>query len=123
MENYKQASREDLRIPTTRGELTVSQVWHLPIAELDTLAVGLEAVYNESGKKSFVVKRTKKDSLAKLRFDIVLDILTTKVDEAAAASESAENKAHNATINALIAEKQTEALKGKSVKELEKMLK
>ena len=120
MENYKQASREDLRIQTTRGELTVSQLWHLPITELDVLAVKLEADYNESGKKSFVVKRTKKDSLIKLRFDIVLDILTTKVEEAAAASESLENNAHNSVINALIAEKQTEALKGKSIKELEK---
>ena len=123
MENYKQASREDLRIQTTRGELTVSQLWHLPITELDVLAVKLEADYNESGKKSFVVKRTKKDSLIKLRFDIVLDILTTKVEEAAAASESLENNAHNSVINALIAEKQTEALKGKSIKVLEKMLK
>lgn len=123
MENYKQASREDLRVITTKGPLTVTQLWSLSIPELDVIAVELEAEYQASGKKSFVIKKSKKDTSAKLRFDIVLDILTTKVEEASAASDSIEKKKHNEKIDAIIASKQDKELEGKSVSQLMKLRK
>lgn len=120
---YKQASKQKLRIATNKGNLTVEQLWDLSLTDLDALAVSLETAYNESGKKSFLVKKSVKDKDTKLVFDIVLDILQTKVEEADAAKEAKETKEHNQKILSLIAEKQDEALKGKSLKELEKMLK
>ena len=123
MENYKQASREDLRVITTKGPLTVTQLWSLSIPELDVIAVELEAEYQASGKKSFVIKKSKKDTSAKLRFDIVLDILTTKVEEASAASDSIEKKRHNEKIDAIIASKQDKELEGKTVSQLMKLRK
>lgn len=123
MENFKEASKQKLRFNTKRGLLSTEQLWELPLDELDDLAVSLEAAHNQSGKKSFLVKTSEKDKTAKLRFDIVLDVLNTKVDEHQKATEAAEVKAHNQKILTLIAEKQDESLKGKSVEELEKMLK
>jgi hypothetical protein len=120
---YKEASRIDLRVQTPKGNLTTSQLWQLPVDDLDTLAVSLQAEYEASGKKSFLVKKSEKDKLAKLRFDIVLDILTTKADEARALAEAREIKEHNQKILSLIAEKTDESLKGKSIKQLEAMLK
>ena len=119
---YKQASKEKLRIQTNKGLLSVEQLWDLSLTELDTLAVNLEAAYKESGKKSFLVTKSVKDKTTKLLFDIVLDILTTKVEESELAREAKDNKEHNQKILNLIVEKKEGDLKEKSVKELEKML-
>ena len=123
MENFKLASQQKLRFQTARGPLTTEQLWDLSVNDLDALAVSLETEHNQSGKKSFLTKTSTKDKTAKLKFDIVLDILTTKVDEMQAASEALEIREHNKKIIALISEKQDESLKGKSIKQLEAMLK
>lgn len=122
MDNFKLASQQKLRFQTNKGLLSVEQLWELSLTELDELAVSLETEHKASGKKSFLVKSTPKDKTAKLRFDVVLDVLNTMAEEANALSEAAEIKAHNSKILNLMAEKQDEALKGKSLKELEAML-
>lgn len=118
---YKQASKEQLRVQTSKGLLSVEQLWDLSVTELDKTAVALQAAYEESGKKSFLVKRSVKDKVAKLKFDVVLDILQTKVEEEAAEREKVENKAHNAKIDALIAEKEDEELKKLSAAKLKSL--
>lgn len=123
MDIFAQASKEKLRIPTNKGVLSVEQLWDLSLTDLDTLAVSLENEYKESGKKSFLVTKSVKDKAAKLKFDIVLEILGNKVEEAEAATIARENKEHNQKILALIADKKDEALSKKSVKDLEAMLK
>lgn len=120
---YKKASQLQLRFNTTKGQLTVEQLWDLPLVMLDSLAVSLEEEYKESGKKSFLVAKSKKDKELKLMFDIVLDVLTTKVEEAEAAKLVAETKEHNQRILGLIKQKQDSELEGKSIEELEKLLK
>jgi hypothetical protein len=119
---YKEASKQKLRFSTSRGSLSTEQLWDLPLTELDELAVGLEEEHRTSGKRSFLNGNSGKDKVAKLRFNIVLDILTTKVEEADAAKTKREDKEHNEKIIALIQEKKDDALKGKSIKELTAML-
>ncbi|GAB3975634.1 hypothetical protein GCM10028806_33630 [Spirosoma terrae] len=123
MEIFKSASQLKLRFQTSRGVLTTEQLWDLTLIELDALAVALETEHEKSGKKSFLAKTSDKNKLAKLRFDVVLEVLTTRVAENQEAAEAAEIKAHNQKIIALIAEKEDETLKGKSVEELTAMLK
>lgn len=123
MDNFKQASKEKLRFNTSKGLLTVEQLWDLSITDLDTLAVSLEEEHKHSGKKSFVVKRSVKDKVAKLRFEIALEILQSKVEEQEELTNAAEIKEHNAKIMRLIQDKKEGELAGKSVEELEKMLK
>jgi len=123
MENFKLASQQKLRFQTNRGLLSTEQLWDLSLEDLDVLAVSLEAQHKESGKKSFIVKTSAKDKTAKLRFDLVLDVLNTKIAENEAAAEARDIKEHNKKIITLIAEKEDESLKGKSIKQLEAMLK
>lgn len=120
---YKKASEIRLRVQTQVGLLSVEQLWDLSVQELDVLAVELEQQYKDSGKKSFLVKKSEKDRVLKLKFDIVVDILTTKVEEQEAQSTARATKEHNSKIIELITEKKDDELKGKSVKELEKLLK
>lgn len=120
---YKEAAKQKLRVPTSKGNLSVEQLWDLSLADLDTLAVSLDEGYKSSKGKSFLDTRTTKDKGLKLQFDIVLDILQSKVEDNNAIKDAREIKEHNQKILGLIVEKKDEALKGKSVKELENMLK
>lgn len=119
--NFKQASRIGLRFNTTKGQLTVEQLWHLSLTELDTLAVRLEKECESAKSKSFLDVKKESDKETKLAFDIVLDILETKVAEKELALNAKKTKDFNQKIDNLIAEKQEEGLKGKSIEELEAM--
>lgn len=123
MDNFKLASQQKLRYQSEKGPLTTENLWDLSIPELDKLALALQKEYDQSAPASFVTKKTAKDKTAKLRFDVVYDVLTTKMAESEAATDASERREHNKRIDALIAEKKDDELKGKSVKELEKMRK
>ena len=122
MDNFKTASQQKLRFTTSKGPLAVEQLWDLPLKELDELAVSLQAEYNQSAKQSFLVKSSKKDETAKLRFDIALDILNTLSAEQEAAAAKLDAKSHNEKIKGLIAKKQEAKLESLSEAELRKML-
>jgi hypothetical protein len=123
MSDFKLASQLKLRFNTSRGSLSTEQLWDLPLSELDTLAVELEQLAKEGNQKSFLLKKTDEDKVAKLRFDITLSILNTRVEELEAAQNARAIKEHNEKILAIIADKQDESLKGKSLEELEALLK
>lgn len=122
MENYKEAVKQKLRFQTSKGLLTLEQLFDLSLNDLDSLAVSLQDAYENSKGKSFLEKKTLKDKGLKLQFDIVLDVLNTKAEELDEAKTAAENKAHNAEILELIADKQKALKAGKSIKQLEAML-
>ena len=119
---YKQAVKQRLRFATSKGSLSTEQLFDLSLTELDALAVALEKEHKESGRKSFLTTRSAKDKTAKLGFEIALDILNTKVEEAELLREKKERKEKNQKILSLIEEKKDESLKGKSLKQLEAML-
>ena len=120
---YKKASQLKLRFETSKGSLNVEQLWNLSLADLDTLAVSLKEVVDKSKTKSFLVDKSSEDKLTSLKFDIVLDVLTTKLELQENKQKESENKAHNEKIMRLIAEKQDSELQGKSIEELTAMLK
>lgn len=119
---YKQATKQKLRVATTKGLLSAEQLWDLSLTEIDALAVSLEKEHQESGKKSFLTSRSEKDKTVKLKFDIVLDVLNTKVEEATVLQKRKERKERNQKILSLIEEKKDESLKSMSVKKLEALL-
>ena len=123
MSNFKEAVKSKLRISTTVGLLSVEQLWDLPLVQLDKIAIDLEEQYKESGKKSFLVSKSKKDKNIKLAFDIVLEILEDKVEERDLAAKASTVKEHNQKILSKIQEVKDKELDGLSAEELEKLLK
>ena len=123
---FQQASRLKLRFETTKGQLAVEDLWDLPLtsqtkANLDDLARTLhQATKNES--VSFVNKATPANELDKLRFDIVLHIINTRLAENEAAATARTNREKKQQIMALIDQKQNEALGALSVEDLRKMV-
>ena len=120
---YKNATRIKLRFETSRGYLTIEDLWDLSLQNLNTLAKGLKRKLNQSAEEDFLDDVSEEDTITKLQFDIVLDVLNTKKAELKANKEAAENKLHNQKILGIIAAKQDEALTNMSIEDLQKQLK
>jgi hypothetical protein len=126
MSDFKQASKEKLRFSTSKGNLTVEQLWDLTLTDLATCIKGVKKVLKGSSEDddlAFLDSNITVDKTQQLRFDILKDVYLTKKQEADDRKTAKEVKEHNQKILALIAEKQEEGLKGKSIEDLEKMLK
>ena len=126
---YKQASKIKLRFDTVIGVLTVEDLWDLPLKDgrcsldLNTVAKDLHRDVKEDEEVDFVATKSAKDKVLALKFDIVKDIISTKIAEKEAAEDRETKKAQKQQIMSIIADKQAEELKGKSVEELKEMLK
>lgn len=126
---FEKASRMKLRFPTVRGLLSVEDVWEMPLTNdreafsLDHLAIMLDKKLKESDVTSFVTKKSGPDEVTQLQFDIVKHIIDVRVAESEAAFKAREIKENNQKILQLIAEKSNEELRGKSIEELQTMLK
>lgn len=121
MEKYKEASRIGLRVATPKGTLSVEQLWHLPLEDLDVTLVGLDKASEK--KKTFLKNKTEENFLSELAFEIAHDILVTRMDEREAAKNARAKKLHNQKIMGIITEKKDQVLMGSTIEELEKLLK
>lgn len=123
---YKKASRLKLRISTSKGRLSVEQLWDLSLSDLSTTIKEVAASLKEASpgdELSFLEATTTPDPIDELTFNILKDIYTTKKSEAEEAKSFREVKAYNQKILGLIAEKEEEGLKNMSKEDLEKLLK
>lgn len=125
MEMYKQAAILGLRVQTTKGLLSVDQLWTLKLKDLSD---SLKALKKNSTKTSdseldFLEETTKIDVISELAFEIMKDVYLTKREEAKRVKEDAEVKAYNQKIIEIIARKQDQDLENKSLEELQALLK
>jgi hypothetical protein len=126
---FEQASRLDLRFETHKGSLSVSDLWQLPLTSksglsLDAIAIGLNAALKEVGEvKSFVDdKPVAGTAELQLRFDIVKHIIDVRKVENTAKLESAERAEKKRKLQALLAQKQDEALGNLSMEDIQKQI-
>jgi hypothetical protein len=89
---YKEGLRSNVRFQTTKGLLSIEQLFSLDKNDLNTLVVSLEQQYEESKGKTYLRVKTKKDKTLKLMFDIALDVLNTKLDDEELATNASEIK-------------------------------
>lgn len=124
---FEIASRKKLRVKTSIGELTVEQLWDLPLTStrgvnLDDIAIRLSQEITKQ-QLSFVSDNAKKeDADLKVLFDIVIHIIEVRKNEVKAAQEKASNLSMLKMLKELRAEKQTESLKSLSQEELDKKI-
>lgn len=122
---YKKASIKKLRFTTTKGNLSVEQLWGLTMTELKTLIKSLYKLIKKEADDDLAFLEEDKVSYSddQLRYDIAVDVYKTKQTELQQKHEDAEKKARNQHIAEIIARKQDEALESKSIEELQAMLK
>lgn len=124
---FEKAARFKLRFETPLGNLSVEDLWDLPLTSnrnvsLDDVARNLHRSIKEAEEESFVVKATSANEKLQLGFDIVKHIIEVRLAENEAEKTKAENKAKKQKLLSLIADKQDESLKASSVEELQAMV-
>lgn len=124
---FEKAARLKLRFDSPVGQLSVEDLWDLPLTakkavNLDDIAVALDRELKETSTTSFVRKSNKSNEITKLKFEIVLHIIEVRQAEADAEKLLRADAEKKQRILELIAEKQDDALKGKSIEELQALV-
>lgn len=129
MSLFEKASREKYRFETVKGNLSVEDLWDLPLVQpprskqevpnLDDIAKGLyRTIKSADDVESFVLKNARKDTITPLKLEIVKHIIAVRMAEDDAAAKRKENAERKAKLLALIAQKEDESDLGKSREEL-----
>ena len=122
---FDKATRIKLRFESTRGALSVEELWDLHLRgklSLDSLAKVVNRQIKSETSESFVDSRSTVDTTQELRLDILKHIIGVKLAEESASREAAEKREKNARIRELITQKQDQELSNKSIEELTEML-
>ena len=125
---FEKASRMKLRFESGKGAITVEDLWDLPLtsntgkANLDDIARSIHKKLKSEENISFVSKEKPADSVAQLQFEIVKHIINVRLAENETNAKARDNAMKKQRIRELIAERQDDALKGKSLDELQSMI-
>lgn len=125
---FEKASRLKLRFETSKGLVTVEDLWDLPLssstgkANLDDVARSLHNQLKNEEDISFVNPETKENMPMKLGFEIVKHIISVKLAEKVAREQAEANREKKQKIMAIIEQKQDTALSAMSLEELNKMV-
>ncbi len=126
---YKFATKNALRFPSKRGDLTAEQLFDLPLKsqtgfDLDTVARTINAQLKGVSEESFVEDTSadpRKQALA-IALAVVKDVIATKQAENRAAVAKTQRVAERKKILDAIAAKKDQQLTAASLDDLEKQL-
>ena len=130
MNLFEKATRKAYRFPTLKGEMTVEQLWQLPLTargintvDLDTVARTINNELKALGEESFVIKGTnpKRGELTD-KLEIVKYIIDVKQTEASDADTRVARQQDRAKLTELLEKKNNQELEGLSKEEIEKKL-
>lgn len=118
---FEFATRNKLRFPF-KGSISVEDLWDLNVRDLDTVFKTLNARVKNTQEESLLAVRNEEDETLFIMIDIVRYIVDVKLAEAEAILHEKERSERKQKLMALIADKQDEDLRNKSVDELKEML-
>lgn len=126
---YKDAMKLGLRFVTRKGNLTIEDVYKLPLTSANTLT-NLDDLYKDLHAKMkdtetvSIIKRTNRvDTINKLRFDILCDIIKDRLAEVETKQQAVKEKEREQMIMGIIADKEHEGMRNMSITELKEELK
>jgi len=120
---FEKATRLKIRFDSPKGQLSVEDLWDLPLtsvrgANLDDIARGLYLQLKSGADVSFVNEAQKSDPTIQFKFDLVKHVIDVKLAENAAAAAASANREKKQQLLAILAQKENEALAGQSIDEL-----
>lgn len=118
---FEIAVREKYRFPY-KGLVSIEDMWDLPVTELDKVFKELNKQVKTAQEESLLETKTKEDEILENKIAIVRHIVSIKQKELKDKMMERQRKAQKQRIMEIMADKEDEALKGKSLDELQKML-
>lgn len=125
---FEYATRNKLRFASTRGEMTVEQLWDVPLRSkddfnLNTIAKAANKAWKDISEESFVESvKTPDHTRREMALEVVKFVIETKLTEEAADKKRSENKLEKEKLLTILAEKQDGKLSELSEKELQKRI-
>lgn len=130
MNIFEKASRIKLRFNSSRGELTVENLWDLPLNSAKGVSLNSIAreVYGEIQKEDnldFVneTPSTSSNNRLNLQLDLVKHIIAVKKEERLLASQQEEKRSQINFLQDALVQKEQEEILGMSKEEIQKRLK
>lgn len=120
MEKFEKAAQVKLRFASSKGELSVEDLFELSLPALDIIAKGLNKQLKED-QESFIGKPTATKHLA-LKLEIVVAVIDFKQEERTKARTRAEKSQQVEFMETLLEKKKLDALESMSVDDIEKQL-
>lgn len=115
---FEVATRAKMRFPF-RGQVSVEDLWDLRLQDLDSIFKALNSELKQAQEESLLDTRTEHDREIDVQIEIIKYIVKVKQEEDAARQDAKKRREQKQKIMALMADKQDEALKGKSLEELQ----
>ena len=119
---FELASREKYRFATSRGTLTVEDLWGLSMGDLDAIYAALKSDLQGLQVASLLTPAAKKSSLLENMAELVAYVFGEKQRAAASRLVEKQRRDKAARVRELIAQKEDETLSGKSLAELQALV-
>lgn len=125
---FEYATRNKLRFASVRGELSIEQLWDVPLRakddfNLNAVAKAASKALKEISEESFVeTKKTAEHTRREMVLEAVKYIIEVRLTEEKAAETRAERKKEKEQLLGILAEKQAGKLSELSEKELQKRI-
>ena len=133
MNLFERATRQCFRFPSAKGDLTVEQLWDLPLvnksatrdvkADLDTVARTINSELKSMAEESFVsTNPNPRKGVLEAQLEIVKHIIAVRLSEAEAAAKRMENIEKRSKLIEALAAKEDQELSQMSKDEIVKQL-
>jgi hypothetical protein len=124
---FEYATRNKLRFASIRGELSVEQLWDVPLRSrddfnLNAIAKGVSKVLKETEENFVETTKTVESTRREAAMEIVKFVIDTKLAEETAVKTRAANKQEKEKLLAILADKQAGKLSELSEKELQRRI-
>ena len=125
---FEYAARNKVRFPSTRGELTLEQLWDVPLRgggdfNLNAVAKAANKAWKDISEESFVeTAKTPEHVKRETTLAVVKYVIDTKLAEEEADKRRADNKVEKEKLLGILAEKQAGKLSELSEKELQRRI-
>ena len=120
-ELFIMATRKKFRFPF-KGMISIEDLWDLSVQNLDNVFKTLNAEVKQVREESLLTTKSTEDAELDAKIEIVKYIVKIKLEEADKKKQAAAMREQKRRIQEILANKQDEALQGKSIEELQAML-
>lgn len=118
MSIIEQGIRQHCRFASSRGLVTIEDLYYLPLEEVDRIAITLNKKLKEEEEGSFLLSKTKSNQDTTLKLEIAKHVIATRLQEEEERRVQLARKAQKEKVLSRIERKEEEEMDALSKEEL-----